>query len=111
MGGTVAASANNPTIGNAIYMTNSSAGYAWTGTLQVQKITRNFVFTAAYTRQEAKDAAVSGSTAATMWGSKLVGRDNPNDFAVGYSRPTHFDPHIVAAVDPLTAASFASCLV
>lgn len=97
MGGTAVASANNPTIGNAIYMTNSSAGYAWTGTLQVQKITRNFVFTAAYTRQEAKDAAVSGSTASTMWGSKLVGKDNPNDFAIGYSN--NYLPHrIIASV-------------
>jgi hypothetical protein len=51
MGGTTAASANNPTIGNAIYMTNSNAGYAWTGTLQIQKVTKNFIFTAAYTRQ------------------------------------------------------------
>jgi hypothetical protein len=96
MGGTTAAAANNPTIGNAIYMTNSDRGYAWTGTLQVQKITRNFIFTAAYTRQEAKDAAVSGSTAATMWGSKLVS-DNPNDFTVGNSN--NYMPHrLIASV-------------
>ena len=96
MGGTVVAAPNNPTIGNAIYMTNSDAGYAWTGTLQVQKITRNFIFTAAYTRQEAKDAAVSGSTAATMWGSKATS-ENPNDFAIGYSN--NYLPHrIIASV-------------
>jgi hypothetical protein len=90
MGGTTVATANNPTIGNAIYMTNSSAGYAWTGTLQIQKVTRNFIFTAAYTRQEAKDAAVSGSTAATMWGSKVTS-DNPNDFVIGNSN--NYMPH------------------
>ena len=96
MGGTTAASANNPTIGNAIYMTNSDKGYAWTGTLQVQKVTRNFIFTAAYTRQEAKDAAVSGSTAATMWGSKVTS-DNPNDFTVGNSN--NYMPHrLIASV-------------
>ncbi len=96
MGGTTAASANNPTIGNAIYMTNSDRGYAWTGTLQVQKVTRNFIFTAAYTRQEAKDAAVSGSTAATMWGSKVTS-DNPNDFTIGNSN--NYMPHrIIASV-------------
>ena len=96
MGGTVVAAPNNPTIGNAIYMTNSDAGYAWTGTLQIQKITRNFIFTAAYTRQEAKDAAVSGSTAATMWGSKATS-ENPNDFAIGYSN--NYMPHrIIASV-------------
>ena len=90
MGGTTAATANNPTIGNAIYMTNSSAGYAWTGTLQIQKVTKNFIFTAAYTRQEAKDAAVSGSTAATMWGTKATS-DNPNDFVIGNSN--NYMPH------------------
>jgi hypothetical protein len=89
-------SASNPSIGNAIYMTNSSAGYAWTGTLQIQKITRNFIFTAAYTRMEAKDAAVSGSTAATMWGSKVVS-DNPNNFTIGNSN--NYLPHrIIASV-------------
>jgi hypothetical protein len=92
----IANTASNPNIGNAIYMTNSSAGYAWTGTLQIQKITRNFMFTAAYTRQEAKDAAVSGSTAATMWGSKTVS-DNPNDFTIGNSN--NYMPHrIIASV-------------
>jgi hypothetical protein len=90
MGGTTAATANNPTIGNAIYMTNSSAGYAWTGTLQIQKVTKNFILTAAYTRMEAKDAAVSGSTAATMWGSKVTS-DNPNDFVIGNSN--NYMPH------------------
>ncbi len=96
MGGTAVASAANPTIADAIYMTNSSAGYAWTGTLQIQKITRNFIFTAAYTRQEAKDAAVSGSTAKTMWGSKVTS-DNPNDFTIGYSN--NYLPHrIIASV-------------
>ena len=96
MGGTAVAAANNPTIGNAIYMTNSDNGYAWTGTLQVQKITKNFIFTAAYTRMEAKDAAVSGSTAATMWGSKVVS-DNPNNFTIGNSN--NYIPHrIIASV-------------
>jgi len=96
MGGTTAASANNPTIGNAIYMTNSDNGYAWTGTLQIQKITKNFIFTAAYTRMEAKDAAVSGSTAQTMWGSKVTS-DNPNNFTIGNSN--NYTPHrLIASV-------------
>ena len=96
MGGTTVATANNPTIGNAIYMTNSDNGYAWTGTLQIQKITKNFIFTAAYTRQEAKDAAVSGSTAQTMWGSKVTS-DNPNNFTIGNSN--NYTPHrLIASV-------------
>jgi Carboxypeptidase regulatory-like domain len=96
MGGTAVSAANNPSIGNAIYMTNSDNGYAWTGTLQVQKITKNFIFTAAYTRMEAKDAAVSGSTAATMWGSKVTS-ENPNNFTIGNSN--NYIPHrIIASV-------------
>ncbi len=83
-GSTVKASANNPSIGNAIYMTNSNAGYAATGTLQIQKVSKNFIATAAYTRQVAYDAAVTGSTAATMWGSKLTSA-NPNEFVAGLS--------------------------
>ena len=83
-GSTVRATANNPSIGNAIYMTNSNAGYAATGTLQIQKVTKNFVGTFAYTRQVAYDAAVTGSTAATMWGSKATS-DNPNEFVAGLS--------------------------
>jgi len=83
-GSTVKASANNPSIGNAIYMTNSNAGYAATGTLQIQKVSKNFIATAAYTRQVAYDAAVTGSTAQTMWGSKTT-HDNPNEFVAGLS--------------------------
>jgi hypothetical protein len=84
MGGTVKPTAANPQIGNAIYMTNSNAGYAATGTLQIQKVTKNFVGTFAYTRQVAYDAAVTGSTAATMWGSKATSA-NPNEFVAGLS--------------------------
>ena len=83
-GSTVKASAANPSIGNAIYMTNSNAGYAATGTLQIQKVSKNFIATAAYTRQVAYDAAVTGSTASTMWGSKLTS-GNPNEFIAGLS--------------------------
>jgi hypothetical protein len=94
MGGTAKASAANPTIGNAIYMTNSNAGYAATGTLQIQKVTKNFVGTAAYTRQVAYDAAVTGSTALTMWGSKFTS-DNPNEFVAGLSN--NYLPHRIIA--------------
>jgi hypothetical protein len=90
----VANTATNPKIGNAIYMTNSNVGYAWTGTIQIQKVTRNFIATAAYTRQEAKDAAVSGSTAASMWGGKTMS-DNPNKFTAGFSN--NYLPHRVIA--------------
>ena len=94
MGGTVKPTAANPQIGNAIYMTNSNAGYAATGTLQIQKVTKNFVGTAAYTRQVAYDAAVTGSTASTMWGSKLTS-GNPNEFIAGLSN--NYLPHRIIA--------------
>ena len=89
-------SASNPSIGNAIYMTNANVGYVWTGTLQIQKVSKNLVTTLAYTRQEAKDATINGSTASTMWGAKpVVG--NSNDFQVGYSN--NYLPHrIVGSV-------------
>jgi hypothetical protein len=93
-GSTLRPTAANPQIGNAIYMTNSNAGYAATATLQIQKVTKNFVGTAAYTRQVAYDAAVTGSTASTMWGSKLTS-DNPNDFVAGLSN--NYLPHRIIA--------------
>ena len=90
VGGAAAASAANPSIGNAIYMTNADAGYVWTGTLQIQKVSKNLVTTLAYTRQEAKDATINGSTASTMWGAKpVVG--GANNFEVGYSN--NYLPH------------------
>ncbi len=93
-GSTLKPTAANPQIGNAIYMTNSNAGYAATGTLQIQKVTKNFVGTAAYTRQVAYDAAVTGSTASTMWGSKLTS-GNPNEFIAGLSN--NYLPHRIIA--------------
>lgn len=84
VGGSAASSVNNPSIGNAIYMTNVNKGYAYTATVQVQKTFRNLYLNAAYTYQESKDVMVGGSTAATMWGSKPISGD-PNSAALGFS--------------------------
>ena len=70
MGGTAKAAPNNPTIGNAIYMTNAHVGHIAFGTLQIQKQTKNLIASVAYTRQVAMDASINGSTASTMWGSR-----------------------------------------
>jgi Carboxypeptidase regulatory-like domain/TonB-dependent Receptor Plug Domain len=86
----IAQSESNPAIGNAIYMTNANAGYIWTGTLQIQKQMNNFYASIAYTRQVAKDAAVNGSTASTMWGSRPT-TGNSNEFILGYSN--NYLPH------------------
>jgi hypothetical protein len=90
-------SESNPSIGNAIYMTNANAGYIWTGTIQIQRTMKNFFASIAYTRQVAKDAAVNGSTASTMWGSRPT-TGNSNEFLVGYSN--NYLPHrIVGTVN------------
>lgn len=83
-------SESNPSIGNAIYMTNANAGYVWTGTLQITRQFKNLFATLAYTRQVAKDASINGSTASTMWGSRPT-TGNSNEFALGYSN--NYMPH------------------
>jgi hypothetical protein len=72
IGGSSKAAINNPSIGNAIYMTNANVGYVNTLFVQVQRTFKNLFVSAAYNYQEAKDATVNGSTASTMWGSKPV---------------------------------------
>ena len=87
-------SITNPSIGNAIYMTNVNKGYAYTLTMQVQKTWQNFYVSAAYTYEQSKDVMVGGSTASTQWGSRpVVG--NPNDPTLGYSEG--YLPHRVIA--------------
>jgi len=90
----IATSASNPKIGNAIYMTNANAGYTMYGTLQIQRQFKEFYASVAYTIMTAKDAAVSGSTASTMWGSKMTS-GNSNDFTIGNSN--NYIPHRIIA--------------
>jgi len=90
----IATSATNPKIGNAIYMTNANAGYTMYGTLQIQRQFKDFYASIAYTAMTAKDASVSGSTASTMWGSKMTS-GNSNDFTVGNSN--NYIPHRIIA--------------
>ena len=90
----IATSASNPKIGNAIYMTNANAGYTMYGTLQIQRTFKEFYASVAYTAMTAKDASVSGSTASTMWGSKMT-FGNSNDFTVGNSN--NYIPHRIIA--------------
>jgi hypothetical protein len=65
-------------------MTNVNKGYAFTGTIQVQKSFRNLYLNAFYTYTQSKDVMVGGSTASTMWGSRPV-TGNPNSPDLGYS--------------------------
>jgi len=94
LGGSSARSITNPAIAQAIYLTNANAGYAWTGTLQVSKTSKHLNFTAAYTRQEAFDALVFGSTASTMFYAREVVGD-PNNITAG--RSANYLPHRIIA--------------
>jgi hypothetical protein len=89
-----AQTAENPNIGNAIYMTNANIGYTLFGTLQVQRQFKNLGVTAAYTRQTAMDATINGSTAFTMWGARPTST-NPNNFEAGFSN--NYQPHRIIA--------------
>jgi len=80
----------NPNIGNAIYMTNANVGYVAMGTLQIQRTMKDLAVSVAYTRQVAKDAAINGSTANTMWGARPT-TGNSNEFLEGYSN--NYLPH------------------
>jgi hypothetical protein len=92
-----AQTAENPNIGNAIYMTNANIGYTLFGTLQVQRQFKNLGVNASYTRQTAVDATINGSTAFTMWGARPTST-NPNNFEAGFSN--NYLPHrIIASVN------------
>jgi hypothetical protein len=89
--------AENPNIGNAIYMTNANIGHTLFGTLQIQRQFNNLGVNASYTRQTAVDATINGSTAFTMWGARPTGTD-PNNFEAGFSN--NYLPHrIIASVN------------
>jgi hypothetical protein len=92
-----AQTAENPNIGNAIYMTNANIGHTLFGTLQVQRQFKNLAVNASYTRQTAVDATINGSTAFTMWGARPTATD-PNNFEAGFSN--NYLPHrIIASVN------------
>ena len=94
VGGSASSSVQNPSIGNAIYMTNVNKGYAYNATFQAQKTFGNLYVNIAYTYSRAKDVMVGGSTAATMWGSKPIS-GNPNDPQLGFANG--YLPHRVIA--------------
>ncbi len=84
------ATATNPNISSAILMTNSSKGYAYTLTLQIQKTFKNLYLNAAYTYSKAQSLNDGGSIAASMWRDRPVTAD-PNAFELGYAN--YYQPH------------------
>ncbi|PUZ24776.1 TonB-dependent receptor [Chitinophaga parva] len=85
----------NPNINNAIYMRNTKKGYAYFGTIQLQKnFQGGFYANVAYTYSQAKDVNDGGSTASTIWSTRpIVG--NPNANVLGNA--SYIQPHRVIA--------------
>lgn len=84
--GSASANRRNSNITNAIQLTNTSEGYSYFGTLQLQKeFNRGFFASAAYTFGESKDLTSSPSAiAATAWNSNAI-PNSPNDPVLSWS--------------------------
>jgi len=76
--GTGTATAANPKVTALYYMTNTSNGYSYFVTGQLQKNFNNGLYAnVAYTYSQSKDVNDGGSTASTIWGTRFVS-GNPN---------------------------------
>ncbi len=93
-GGHPVASPTNPNIDDAILMTNSSKGYGYAITLQLQKITGSFYFAAAYTYSKAKTINDGGYFQSNIWKARPVNGD-PNAEELGYA--DFYMPHRIIA--------------
>lgn len=87
----------SPNIGNAILMSNTNQGFAYTLTAKIQKTFHNLYVSGAYTFSNAKNAAAGGSTASSLWSGRPVGNADPNAANLGYA--DYYQPHrvIIAA--------------
>ena len=75
----------NNNITDAILMTNSSKGYTYSATVQLQKIFSKGLFvSAAYNYAESKDVNSGGSIAQSIWSQRVVVGD-PNQNTISYS--------------------------
>jgi hypothetical protein len=75
----------NPNIGNAILMSNSSKGYGYTLTAKIQRTTENLAYGVAYTHAMSKNTAEFGSTASSLWSAAAVSNQDPNAPNLGYA--------------------------
>jgi hypothetical protein len=85
----------NPNIGNAILLANTSKGFAYTATARVQKSWHNLTASLAYSYSETKTAMENGSTASSLWSARPVANTDPN--APTLARPSWYQPHRVIA--------------
>ncbi|WDF76089.1 carboxypeptidase regulatory-like domain-containing protein [Mucilaginibacter sp. KACC 22773] len=90
-----AATAANPSITGLYYMTNTSKGYSYFVTAQLQKSFSNGLYAnVAYTHTGSKDVNDGGSTASTIWSTRYVA-GNPN--ADNLSNSSYVQPNRVIA--------------
>lgn len=92
--GTGGVSATNPNISDAILMTNTSKGYTYNLTLQLQRNVKNFYSMIAYSYGNSQSVNDGGSIAQSIWRDRQVSGD-PNDEAVSFSN--FYQPHRVIA--------------
>ncbi|MGZ3839633.1 MAG: TonB-dependent receptor [Flavisolibacter sp.] len=88
------ATATNPNISDAILMRNTSKGYTYNATLQLQRNVKNLYAMVAYTYGKSKSVNDGGSIAQSMWRDRSVSGD-PNADALSYSN--FYLPHRVIA--------------
>ena len=86
-------SLSNPNIGNAILMSNTNKGFAYTLTAKIQRNLENISYGLAYTHSVSKNTAEAGSTASSLWSAAPVANQDPNAANLGYS--AYYQPNRV----------------
>lgn len=87
-------SASNPNISDAILMRNTSKGYSYSVTLQLQRNVKNLYTMVAYTYGNSRSVNDGGSIAQSIWRDRSVSGD-PNADVMSYSN--FYMPHRVVA--------------
>lgn len=87
-------SAANPNISDAILMTNTSKGYTYNITLQLQRNVKNLYTMIAYSYGDSRSVNDGGSIAQSIWRDRLVSGD-PNQNVTSFSN--FYQPHRVVA--------------
>lgn len=87
-------SLSNPNISDAILMRNTSKGYSYFATIQLQRNVNNLYLSAAYTYSKARSVNDGGTIAQSNWRDRPVQGD-PNANVLGYSN--YYMPHRIVA--------------
>jgi Carboxypeptidase regulatory-like domain len=85
----------NPNLSNAILLSNTNKGWAYTATFRVQKTFRNLFASVAYTHSDVKTTMENGSTASSLWSARAISNTEPN--APTLARPSWYQPDRVIA--------------